>query len=150
MVVVLETDAPETRFASGSEVRLADGTTLTVTHYRPTDRSPLVTFAEVTDRGSAEQLRGEGLYIAAADRRSLDDDEFWPEDLLGAEVRRRDGARIGVVGDIELGWAQDRLYVDPDEGERFIVPIVGEFVVDIDTDGGVITVELPEGLTTTG
>ena len=149
LVVVLETDDPESRFGRGARVLLADGRNLTVGSFRATERSPLVTFDEVADRESAEELRGEALYIRASERRSLGSDEFWPDDLAGAEVRTPDGSRLGVVGDVELGWAQDRLYVDPDDGERFIVPLVGEFVIDIDSAAGVITVDLPPGLTTT-
>lgn len=148
VVVDLETDDPTGRFAVGAVVRLADGTQLTVRHYRPTDRSPLVTFAEVADRQAAEDLRGADLYIAPEERRTLAPEEFWPEDLMGAAVVDPDGARLGVVGDVELGWAQDRLYVDPDGGgKRFIVPLVGEFVVDVDSARGVVTVRLPPGLT---
>lgn len=147
MVVEPVTDRPDLRFQPGSIVHTDEGLALTVVRYRPTDRAPLVSFAEVGGRTDADALRGTPLFIHPDQRRPLEPDEFWPEDLIGAAVVDPEGAEIGVVADVELGWAQDRLYVEPSgPGEAFIVPLVAALVVDVDLGAGVVTAALPPGL----
>jgi 16S rRNA processing protein RimM len=146
VVVDLETDDADTRFAPGAVVRLADGRELTVTRYRLTERSPLVSFAEVTHRSAAESLRGAELLIRPEERRPLGPDEYWPEDLIGLRVVDRDGIEIGVVRDVESEQPQDRLHVQDPDGTIHIVPLVAALVRRVDLGAGTITVELPPGL----
>ena len=97
-------------------------------------------FADVGDRNAAEEIRNEDVFVA--ERRSLADHEFWPEDLIGLEVRPGGG----VVVDVVVGSAQDRLVIERDRG-TFEVPFVDDLVPVVDVDGGFVEiVELP-GLT---
>lgn len=146
MVVDPDTDKPEQRFAAGSTLLTADGSELTVERYEQTDRSPIVTFAEIGDREEAEALRGLELFIPAAERRRLDDDEFWPDELVGMAVEAPSGERIGVVTGIEEGAGQDRLIIDTPTGE-VTVPFVAELVPEISRQARRVVVAIPEGLT---
>jgi 16S rRNA processing protein RimM len=87
------------------------------------------------------------LTIDASDRRQLEDDEFWPDDLVGLSVVDTGGFRLGtVVGFIE-GHAQNRLDVSTEDGRRFEVPFVHELVPSVDRETGTITVNAIPGLT---
>lgn len=144
VVVDVETDRPRERFAPGERI-LAGDLTLTVTRYQTTDRSPLVTFEEVRGREHAERLRGTVLTLPGANRRDLDGDEFWPDDLIGLTLVDEEGNTLGSVIDVEFGAAQSRLIVQTEAGERW-VPFVEEFFPDIDPGTSRLIGRLPPGL----
>lgn len=109
----------------------------TVRDVRSGKKGPLVTFAEVTDRGTAETIRGNDVF--AEGRRELADGEFWPDDLVGLEVRPGGG----VVTGVEHGAAQDRLVVRRGD-ETFEVPFVNDLIPVVDVEAGFIeVVDLP-------
>jgi len=141
------TDVPGVRFAAGRVVTTAAGRPLEIRAVAPHREGLLVHFAGIEDRDAADALRGTVLTIAAEERRSLDPDEYWPDELVGCRVEDRAGRRIGVVVDVALGAAQDRLVVRL-EGERRTVeiPFVGALVPVVDAAGGRIVVDLPAGL----
>lgn len=109
----------------------------TVSAVRSGKKGPLVTFVEVTDRETAESIRGNDVFAAV--RRELSEGEFWPEDLIGLEVRPGGG----VVTGIEHGAAQARLVVSRGE-VSYEVPFVADLVPVVDIDGGFVEiVDLP-------
>ena len=135
------------RFAVG-EVLVTDRTepaTVTVHGVQPHKDGLLVSFDDVNDRNQSEALRGLSFLIDSASRRDLEDDEYWPEQLVGLRVVDADGAAYGDVVDIISGAAQDRLRVQGDE-DFFEVPFVGAIVTAVDVAGGVVVVEMPDGL----
>lgn len=114
-----------------------DDRPLTVAATRRGDKGYQVSFVEVPDRPGAEQIRGGTVY--AERRRTLDKDEFWPEDLVGLEVRPGGGTVVGVAS----GPSQARLLVERDGG-RFEVPFVSELVPVVDLEEGFVEVtDLP-------
>ncbi len=106
---------------------------------RRADRGHQVAFDGVADRAGAEAIRNLDVFVPA--RRELGEDEFWPEDLIGLDVRPGGGAVVDVV----FGPAQDRLVIER-EGARFEVPFVEAFVPVIDIGAGYVEVEEIEGL----
>jgi 16S rRNA processing protein RimM len=96
---------------------------------RRVDRGYQVAFEGVDDMMEAEALRG--LDVEVSTRRTLGDDEYWPGDLIGLEVRAG-GEPVGLVVDVVFGAAQERLLVETIAGTRFEVPFVGELVPVVD------------------
>ena len=111
----------------------------TVRAIRSGNKGPQVAFEGVTDRESAQQLRGKDVIVS--ERRQLGEREYWPEDLVGLEVRPG-GGRITAVSH---GAAQDRLVVER-EGRHFEVPFVDELVPVVDTGAGFVEIVEIEGL----
>lgn len=146
VVVEVETDRPADRFAVGSELVLDDGSPLTVAAFQATERLPLVTFAEISDRAGAEALRGAGLHIQPERRRRLEPDEFWPEDLEGCEVVDVSGAPLGRVVGVDLGAGQHRLRVEG-AGVTLIIPFVAALITEVDLESRRLVAELPPGFT---
>lgn len=138
--VIRISDDPE-RFAPGATLLHEDGRTLTVESSRPHRDRFLVRFQGVSDRVSAEELRG-SLFIDEADRRELEPDEYWPDDLIGCDAFDRDGHLIGRVTEISSNSAQDLLVLDG----RNLVPMVQDIVVSVDVAAGRIVLDPPEGL----
>lgn len=129
-------------FQPGSTVYVGDDPHR-VRAIRKADRGYHVAFDGVLDRTAAESIRN--LDITVPDRRELGEDEYWPEDLVGLEVRP-DG---GSIADVVFGPAQARLVVERGES-RFEVPFVEELVPVVDLEGGYVEVVEIEGLSPPG
>jgi 16S rRNA processing protein RimM len=141
------TDNPE-RFAVGSRM-LTDETPpreVAVVSRRVHKDGVLVGFEGVDDRSAAEGLQGVTLTIARSERRTLDEDEYWPEDLQGLVVVTPDGEHVGTVTGVVLGEAQDRLVVTTGAGSQVEVPFVDALVGEVHPSLGHLVVDLPEGL----
>lgn len=165
--VLPDSDNPE-RFAPGSvlygrpyrEGRAGPGQRerllLTIDGVRGDAAFPIVAFAGVSDRDGAEALRGFVLEIPAGELPELDDDEFYPFDLVGLEVRDGRGAVWGRVADVVDTPAHPLLVVAPDPAEacddsgggdaprasgEVFVPFVKEAVPIVSLDEGYVTVE---------
>lgn len=140
------TDDPE-RWVAGA-VFITDeepSRALEAASVRPHGDDLLVRFTEIIDRDAAEALRGVTFHIEATDRRSLDEGEYWPDQLVGCVVLR-DATELGTVADVEFGAGQDRLVVDPGDGRRIEVPLVDAIVEEIDLEARVVRMTPPEGL----
>ncbi len=145
VVVRSESDDPR-RFAKGSRLFFDDGTEHNIVASRHTERGVLLKFEGVEDRNQAENLRGVGLFIPATERRRLGEDEFWPDELIGLEVRSvATGETLGTVVDYVEAGPQDRLGVAGTRG-RFEVPFVRELVPEIDMAARTLLIADIEGL----
>ena len=88
----------------------------------------------------AEKLQW--VYVEAEfTRPKLEEDEFVTEDLIGIVVETTDGERLGAVEDVLCLPAHDVLQV----GE-ILIPVVKEFVKDIDMEAELIKVTLIPGM----
>ncbi len=125
-------------FDRGSTVFILDRP-LVVRAIRPAHKGYQVAFDEIVNREGAERIRNQDVFVA--ERRTLDEQEFWPDQLVGLEVRP-DG---GTVVDVVHGAAQDRLVVERD-GTRFEIPFVDELVPTVDVEAGYVEVIEIEGI----
>jgi 16S rRNA processing protein RimM len=141
------TDVPE-RFQAGSRVFVGeDGTRpLTVAGSRPHRDRVLVRFEEVPDRTAAEALAGAYLFVPADSSPPLPEDEFWPHQILGAEVRLDSGRSLGRVAEIVRTQAND-VWVTRGEDSESLIPALRDVVLSVDVPGGVIVVREIPGLT---
>ena len=100
----------------------------------------------IDDRNAAEAARGKLLYVTEDDLPELPEGEYYVRDLIGMDAVLEDGARLGKVTDVIQNTAQDILEVETDGGKQVLIPMVPEFVPDIDTDSRRITLHLIEGM----
>ena len=134
------------RLITGGSLTAESGTTYTIESHRHHQGDVIVHLAGVGDRSAAEALIGTRFVIHSDERRALEGDEWWAEDLLGAQVLDVRGTAIGEVTDVIVGAAQDRLVVTASDGRIAQVPFVDALVPEVDTDRRTVTVDLPEGL----
>lgn len=140
------------RFGAGNEFWTDDPSVphLKLVATQPHKDGLLARLEGVTDRNAAEMLRGVTLLIDAAERRNLEDDEYWPEDLVGLDVSDPAGLEIGVVVAVIEGMSQDRLRVATPHEIEFDVPFVADLVTEVDLAGRRLTVDIPDGLAELG
>lgn len=77
--------------------------------------------------------------------RELPSDEYWSHEVIGCRVVLADGSDVGLVNQVVSGPSQDLLSVSTPRDE-LLVPLVKEFIIDIDVDARLITIDPPEGL----
>lgn len=133
MVVHLTTGRIE-RLEPGSELH-SDRGPLVVASSRFDGHRWRVRFVGVDGRGAAESLRGTTLLATPID----DPDELWVHELIGSRVVSVDGVDRGLVVEVQANPASDLLVL---EGGA-LVPLT--FVVGRPA-GGIVTVDVPEGL----
>jgi 16S rRNA processing protein RimM len=150
--IVADTDNPE-RFLAGSLLHARPGRpgaatrgepqqiTLTVAGCRGSEDYPILTFAEVGSRDAAEALRGYVLEIPSSRLPDLDDDEFYPFDLQGLEVRDGAGAHLGSVIEVLDSPAHAILVLSLELGSEVMAPFVKEAVPVVDVAAGYLVVD---------
>ncbi len=127
------------RLEKGKELKLGDKW-LKVETFAIHKGRPLIKLSGIETMSEAEKLQWQ--YLEAPDEKpELEDDEFVTEDLIGLTVVTVDGDTLGEVDDVLANPAHDVLQV----GE-ILIPVVKEFVKDIDLDSGTITVQLIPGM----
>ena len=97
----------------------------------------------IGDVNAAMALKGRKVCFARADAR-LPKGRFFLADVLGARVVAEDGTEIGELVDIIENPTQN-VYVVRGEREH-LIPAVPEFILDTDTENGVVTARLIEGM----
>lgn len=122
------------RLAAGS-VLFADGRQLVVASSRRQGERWVVRFEGVDDRTAAEALNGLALH---GDPLPSGEGELWVHELIGATVHDPAGAELGRVVAVEANPASDLLVLEDDT----LIPMT--FVVE--RTGGVVVVDVPEGL----
>ncbi len=148
--VELYTDEPDVRFAPG-EVLYAKETgdalrEFVVASSRTFKHRWYVRFEGITDRNASEALRGTILYGEPMD---LDDDEFYPKDLIGLKAMDAQGNEIGTVVDMLEGaqWLVKLRLTHPTDAESTcLIPFVEPIIPDIDLEAGTMLVTPPGGL----
>ena len=120
--------------------------TLDVVEVRSHSEGILLGLRQISNRNTAEALRGVTFTIDRDERRQLDRDEFWPEDLEGLVALDATGAPLGEVTGVITGAAQDRLAVTTPDGSVVEVPFVAAIVTEVDIPGGIARMDPPPGL----
>lgn len=145
MLVRVESDYPD-RFTPPAFFRAGrrSADLLVLAEARPSPKGLIARFAGITTLEAASGLVGADLLIEADERGPLQPDEFWPDQLIGLEVRIG-SAPAGRVDDVILG-PQDRLTVALRSGAAAEVPFVAALVPEVDLAGGWLRIDPPRGL----
>ena len=144
------TDYPE-RFAAGVAlymgVELAE---VTIESVRPHKSHLLIRFQGVYNREDAEELRGSWLFVEEADAAVLEEDVYWVHDIVGLSVYDQDERLLGEITDVLFTGANEVYVIKPAPGvnrnKDVLLPAIAHVVQDVDVEGGVMAVVLPEGL----
>ena len=149
--VITNTDFPELRFAAGSQLYMqtpgVDKPELvTIETSRPYKRGYLVTLDCCRDRDEAENFRGRSLYITSDMVPELEEDRYYHHQLIGLDAVHSNGEIIGQVVAVNSSGSSDLLEVKSDRKHNYLIPLVDEYVEEIDLEGSRVVLKLPEGL----
>lgn len=147
VTVLVLTDAPDSRFAVGTEfvVEPAKIGSLTIKSSRWNKDILLLGFEGTNTRNDAELLRGATMFFESDD--DEDDDAWYEHELLGLQVRVGT-AVVGKVTGLRTLAVQDLLIVEDTEGDEVLVPFVDEIVPEVNLEDGYVLLTPPAGLFT--
>lgn len=117
-------------------------------------------FAGVDSINAAEQLCGLEVVVPAAERRELDDDASYIDDLIGCTLvdlaNPGNPISVGTVQDVQFATTPDGgrrlqeaaplLVIETEAGDEVLVPFVKAFLVSLDPARKRIEMSLPPGL----
>lgn len=151
VTIEVMTDFPE-RFQAGARVFIgpehgAEPVPITMESARPHQDRMLVRFANTADRTAAEQLRDLSVFIPLDEAAPLEEDSYYPHELIGLTARVADGRELGQVDELIQAGGNDVLVIRSAERKGdVLVPLAAPFIQEIDLDEGVVTVVAVEGL----
>lgn len=105
----------------------------------------LVKFAGVGGRDEAVCLANRHLYVPRSELPRLGKGEYFHADIPGLKVVDGEGRELGVAEDIKPWGEYDMLFVRTGP-KVWMLPVIGQYVLDVLPDEGRIVVDVPEGL----
>jgi 16S rRNA processing protein RimM len=106
---------------------------------------PIVTLDGVESMNDAEALAGAELKVPAEELGPLPERTYYRHDLVGCEVRTKDGEIVGKVTAVEGPLERSRLVIARQGGE-VMVPMVDAICLSVDPAAKAIVIDPPEGL----
>jgi 16S rRNA processing protein RimM len=107
-----------------------------------TDAKPILRLQGVDGIDAAERLRGTDLYIHRSSLPELDDEEYWPDDLVGLPVRATTGEPVGTLAEVLTMPSVDVLRVSRADAPDLLVPFHREAVPVFDVAARDVAVDL--------
>ncbi|MBQ9233146.1 MAG: 16S rRNA processing protein RimM [Lachnospiraceae bacterium] len=106
----------------------------------------ILSFKEFNNINDIEKYKGCDLYVTRENAVPLKEDEFYISDIIGAEVFEENGNKLGVLSDVLKTGANDVFVVKLPDKKEVLIPVVKEFVPDMDVEQKKITVKLMKGM----
>lgn len=101
----------------------------------------IASFPDVADRDAVEALRGTEIYVPRSALPPPSEGEYYWVDLEGLRVVTVDGVDLGTVSHLFATGANDVLVARDDERERMIPFVIPQYVVSVDFEAGLVTVD---------
>ena len=101
---------------------------------RPAGDHYLMGLSNVTTREQADRFKGGVLFVPRSSLPELDGDEFYVDDLIGLEAFEGDHLLGKIFSSREAGGVE--IVTVRDSQEEMEIPLVEDFVVQMDISGG--------------
>ena len=112
-----------------------------VTHAQYGTRGLIAEIEGVADRDAAAALTGAEVAVERARLPRLPRGQYYWTDLEGLRVVNREGVDFGVVDHLFDNGAHPILVAKSAEHERLIPFVIDSYIVSVDLDGGLLTVD---------
>ena len=106
----------------------------------------LVKLAGFDDRDSADQLRGETVYVAIEDAVPLEDCEHYEFQMEGLQVVTDDGQVLGEIVEVFTAPGANDVFVVHGPSGEILIPVIEDVVTDLDLDAGRMVIHPLPGL----
>ncbi|HRK75401.1 MAG TPA: ribosome maturation factor RimM [Rhodothermales bacterium] len=106
----------------------------------------LLTLEGIQSPEDAELIKGNAVYADEMALPPLEENEFFLDDLLGMNVQTEEKEVIGKVVEWMESPAHDIMVVQRKQKQDALIPIIPEFLVNIDAENQLVTIRPIEGL----
>ncbi|GAB4310794.1 MAG: ribosome maturation factor RimM [Bacteroidales bacterium] len=101
---------------------------------------------EVDTEQQAEALAGYDLLLPASLLEPLEGNSFYYHEIIGFQAIDQEKGKLGQITDVLDQSAQHCFRIDY-QGKELLVPVVDQFIVEVDRQNRTIVLNLPDGLT---
>ena len=134
------------RLSPGSRVFVGGKPTVILSAH-PAGSALVIRVESIPTVNAAEPLRGTLIEVASEDLPPPLAGTYYHYQLVDARVRSVGGDDIGTVTSVLETGSNDVYVVEPPGGGKpVLIPAIADVVKEIDTEAGLITVDLPDGL----
>ncbi len=130
--VIVETPAGQKRVVTVTEVKSLPGNKITLE------------FEEINTKSEAALLANALVYIKR-ELINIEEDEYLVSDIIGMEVVDNKHGVLGKITDVFETGAHD-IYVVNEGAAEIMIPVVDEFVKEVDFEGKKIVTEIIDGM----
>lgn len=106
----------------------------------------ILSFKEFNSINDIEKYKGCDLYVTRENAVPLKEDEFYISDIIGAMVYVENGEKLGELSDVLKTGANDVFVVKLPDKKEVLIPVIKEFVPEMDIEAKRITVRLMKGM----
>jgi 16S rRNA processing protein RimM len=106
----------------------------------------ICSFEGITTENQARDLSGNFVYFPDSLQPELEGNEFYVDEIIGFSVHDEDHGDIGVLDNVMEGPAQDIFEITHPSGKEIMVPVIDDFIVEIDRGNKILYLAAPEGL----
>lgn len=114
-----------------------------LTIVRVTDKGVVARIAGISDRTTAEALRGTKLFVARERLPEAPASEFYHADLIGLKALTEDGTQLGEIVSVQNFGAGDLLELKPLTGTSEFIPFEDQWVPHVDLATGTLIIKRP-------
>lgn len=144
-----ETSFIESRFQAGGTLFLEENNKyipIKIDSYRLHKNMVLITFNNYQNINDVLTFVGKKVYVNKENLPQLEEDDFYYDDLIGLEVFLDSDEKVGIVKDIMEVPQGNILVILKDNKKEALVPLVKEYVKDINLKDNKIIITPIEGL----
>lgn len=105
----------------------------------------LVELDGISDRDSAEALKGQAVAVLRSELPKPAEDELYVADLVGCRVEDLSGRALGEVAEVFFSGGHETLVVRR-EKQEFLLPFVEGIIVSVELEARRLVCDPPEGL----
>jgi len=112
---------------------------------QPHSKGKLLVKFEDTTPQEAEKLINKEIYLPLDTLPELDGTDFYYHEIIDFTMYDQTNTEVGVITGINDSTAQTLFEVEAD-GKQVLIPIVEDWILDIDRENKAILVQIPDGL----
>ncbi|MDO5300884.1 MAG: ribosome maturation factor RimM [Tissierellia bacterium] len=114
---------------------------------RPSKNLAILSLEGIDSRNQAELLKKKGLYILREQRKELEEDQYFQEDLVGLVAYDSEGGQLlGTITEVQDGGGQSLLVLSTPQGKSCLIPFVRDLVPQVNLEEGSLKIQVIEGL----
>lgn len=98
------------------------------------------------DFDNPESLIGRNAYLPLSTLPKLSGNKFYFHEVLGFNIISEEGNNIGEIVFVRDTSSQDLFEVKNSKGQEILIPVIDEWIVDVNRSDSTITMNLPDGL----
>lgn len=106
----------------------------------------IVSFDDITEEQEARNISGKLIYLPQELEPVPEGNEFYNDELIGFTVIDKNQGNIGTLQNVMEAPAQDVFEIEHPSGNEILIPVLGNFIVEIDRENKTLQLDAPEGL----